>query len=227
MELKRFSLKEKLSSDPASTILIVGSRRTGKTFYGVYLVNAIKPLYSLIIVFTHSKINKEWDRVVEDEMIFGHYDPDIIKLIVKRNKMIIKKCPDINPNVLIIFDDVLDDKSLKTDKMLEMLFTRGRHLHIGVIFSTQYLNAVSKTVRVNTDIVIVTIQNNLQALDILYESYGIIKKNDFINLINEYTQNHMVFVIRNDKLSNKPQIKYQWDKAISLKKKIIKNTKHS
>ena len=217
MELNRFNLKEKLSIDPASTILIVGSRRTGKTFYSKYLVNAIKPLYSLIIVITHSKIKKEWSEVVEDDMIFDHYDPDIIKLIVKRNKLIINECPDINPNVLIIFDDVLDDKSLKTDKMIEMIFTRGRHLHIGIIFNTQYLNSISKTMRVNSDIVIVTIQNNLQALDILYESYGVIKKNEFIQLVNEYTQNRMVFVIRNDKLSNKPTIKYQWDIAKSIK----------
>lgn len=223
MELKRFNLKEKLGIDPASTILIVGSRRTGKTFYSKYLVNAIKPLYSLIIVITHSKIQKEWYEVVEDGMIFNHYDPNIIRLIVKRNKKIIKHCPDINPNVLIVFDDVIDDRSLKNDELIQMIFTRGRHLHIGIIFNTQYLNAISKTMRVNSDIVIVTIQSNLEALDILYESYGVIKKNEFVNLVNEYTQNRMVFVIRNDKLSNKPITKYQWDIAKSIKK--IKKSK--
>ena len=218
MELKKFNLKEKLSIDPASTILIVGSRRTGKTFYSKYLVNAIKPLYSLIIVFSHSKFEKEWNEVVEEDMIFDHYNPDIIGLIVKRNKKIIKSCPDINPNALIIFDDVIDDKSLKKDQMLDMLFTRGRHLHIGVIFNTQYLYALSKDMRVNTDIVIVTMQSNLQALEILYESYGIIKKSEFITLINQYTENHRVFIIRNDKLSNNPLIKYQWDRGKNIKK---------
>lgn len=120
---------------------------------------------------------------------------------------------------MIVFDDVIDDRSLKNDGLIQMIFTRGRHLHIGVIFNTQYLNAISKTMRVNSDIVIVTIQNNLEALDILYDSYGVIKKNEFVNLVNEYTQNRMVFVIRNDKLSNNPIIKYQWDIAKSLKNK--------
>ena len=41
-----------ISIDPSSTMLIVGSRRSGKTTYAKYLVSQINKFYNYIIVFT-------------------------------------------------------------------------------------------------------------------------------------------------------------------------------
>lgn len=213
MDLKKFNTKEKLTIDPASTILICGSRRSGKTTYAKYLVNYIQVLYSLIIVFTHTKNSYQWNELVDEDDIFDEYYPEIIELIERRNKILMEKCPEINPNALIIFDDIIDDSSIRNDETIKRIFTRGRWSHIGCVFLTQYLNFLSPTIRVNADIIICPIQTSLQSFEILYDSYGIIEKKLFFALINKYTHNHSVFIIRNDKKSNVPEIKYQWDRA--------------
>jgi hypothetical protein len=213
IKLERFDTKEKHSIDPSSTILIVGSRRAGKTTYGKYLLSKIKEFYGLVIVFTHTKDSEQWDDLVEPDNIFEGYNPEVIDGLIERYKTLKKKAPDANRNVLVIFDDIIDDKRIRSDDKIESLFIRGRWLHIGVMFLTQYLNSVPPIVRTNTDIVIITIQSSLKAIDILYDSYGLVDKKIFMGLIKHYTENFGVFIIRNDKLTNIVKNKYQWDRA--------------
>lgn len=212
-KLKLFDDKEKSLIDPSSSILVVGSRRSGKTTYSKYLVDRIKHLYSLIIVFTHTKSSGQWNDLIPDNFIIEKYNPEIILNIIKRNKILKKHCPDINRNTLIIFDDVIDDSSLRNDDSIKSIFTIGRWNDIGVLFLTQYLNAISPTCRNNSDIVVCCIQNSNQAIEILYNSYGIIDKQTFINLLNENTKDYNVFIIRNDIVDNNPNNKYFIDKA--------------
>jgi hypothetical protein len=211
--LRRFDKKQKKSMDPASSILVVGSRRAGKTYYSKYLVKKIKKKYSLIILFTHTKESGQWDKIVKPEFQFSKYKPEIIEAIYKRNKEMKEEHPEVNRNCLVIFDDIIDNNTLRHDEMLNSLFIRGRHSSIGIIFLTQYLNALSPTMRANADIVIVPIQSSLKAFEILHDSYGLLPLQQFINLINNYTKNYSVFVIRNDLRSNDPATKYQWDRA--------------
>ena len=214
IKLKIFNDKEKLLIDPSSSILVVGSRRSGKTTYSKYLVEKIKHLYSLIIVFTHTKSSRQWNNLIPEKFIIEKYNPEIIENIIERNKILKKNCPDINRNTLVIFDDVIDDSSLRNDDSIKSIFTIGRWNNIGILFLTQYLNAVSPTCRNNSDIVICCIQNSNQAIEILYNTYGIIDKQTFINLLNENTKDYNVFIIRNDINDNNPIKKYFRDKAI-------------
>jgi len=214
IKLKIFNDKEKLLIDPSSSILVVGSRRSGKTTYSKYLVEKIKHLYSLIIVFTHTKSSGQWNNLIPEKFIIEKYNPEIIENIIERNKILKKNCPDINRNTLVIFDDVIDDSSLRNDDSIKSIFTIGRWNNIGILFLTQYLNAVSPTCRNNSDIVICCIQNSNQAIEILYNTYGIIDKQTFINLLNENTKDYNVFIIRNDINDNNPIKKYFRDKAI-------------
>jgi hypothetical protein len=203
--LKKFDKYEKRNIDPASTILITASRRSGKTYYAKYLVKKIKNLYSLIICFTNTKNSGQWNSILDNDNIIDGYDPEIIEMIYKRNRILKQKAPKANRNVLIIFDDVIDNKKIKNDDMVESLFIRGRHDKIGVIFITQKLTRVSPTIRENSDIIIVPIQKSRKALEALSEEYGVVNSGkDFINLINYYTKDYNVFVIRNDKNSNDP-----------------------
>lgn len=212
--LKKFDKQEKRSIDPASTILITASRRSGKTYYAKYLVKKIKKLYSLIICFTNTKNSGQWNSILNEDNIIDGYDPEIIQMVYDRNKILKNKAPKANRNVLIIFDDVIDNKKIKNDETVESLFIRGRHDGIGVIFITQKLTRVSPTIRENSDIIIVPIQKSRKALEALAEEYGIVNNGkDFINLINSYTKDYHVFVIRNDKNSNDPIEIYQYDRA--------------
>ena len=212
-KLINFDKKEKILIDPSSSILVVGSRRSGKTQYSKYLVDQIKDLYSLIILFTHTKSSHQWDNIINSNCIFDEFDDLIIDKIIKRNQILKEHCPDININTLIIFDDIIDDSNLKNDDSIKRIFTAGRWHNIGIIFLTQYLNALSPTSRTNCDIIICCVQNSLQSVEILYDSYGIIDKKQFVELLNNYTKDFSVFIIKNDKNTNVPEIKYQFDKA--------------
>ena len=171
---------------------------------------------------TNTKSSKQWDDVVgiDSDNIIDHYDPEIVDCLFKRYEIIKEHCEDINPNVLLILEDIIDDPILRNDDSLISIFTRGRWSRIGIILSTQYLNAVNPLLRNNADIIICTIQKSLQSREILCDAYGglLVKKN-FFKLLNDYTNDYMVFIIRNDKNTNNPELLYQWDKVT----KNIKN----
>ena len=68
--------------------------------------------------------------------------------------MIIKKKDPKTKNlfsILLIFDDVADNKAIHNNQALNSCFTRGRHSQISTILSTQKYNAVSTIIRTNMD----------------------------------------------------------------------------
>ena len=54
-------------------------------------------------------------------------------------------------SILLIFDDVADNKAIHNNPSLNSCFTRGRHSQISTILSTQKYNAVSTIIRTNMD----------------------------------------------------------------------------
>ena len=211
MKLKKFEPK---SIDPFSTIMLVGARRSGKSYYMKHLVQKLKSKYSLIVVFTHTKINHFWDDITDEKYIFETWNPSVIQKIYKRNEKIDNDLDKINPNTLIILDDMADDTNLRTDSTFMSLFVRGRHHKCGLIMSTQYINLLSPTIRNNLDIIVIPIQRNKKNIDLLYEFYGsVVDKDLFVELLRNNTKNYSVLVIRNDLHSNSPTEIFLTDKA--------------
>jgi len=52
-------------------------------------------------------------------------------------------------SILLIFDDVADNKAIHNNQALNSCFTRGRHSQISTILSTQKYNEVSTIIRTN------------------------------------------------------------------------------
>ena len=95
------------------------------------------------------KINTEKEKTYFDE--YNHADLENVidtqyKLIDHMKKQEYKKLY----NILIVIDDFADNPSFtRHSKLLHSLYTRGRHLMISTITSTQVFNALSPIIRKN------------------------------------------------------------------------------
>ena len=95
--------------------------------------------------------------VTEDEQIYYQdFDGEAVQHILTTQKKVIdhqKKDPKTKKlfSILLIFDDVADNKAIHNNQALNSCFTRGRHSQISTILSTQKYNAVSTIIRTNMD----------------------------------------------------------------------------
>ena len=91
-----------------------------------------------------------------EQIYFSDFDGEAVQNILDTQKHIIhhqKKDPKTKRlfSILLIFDDVADNKAIHNDKALNSCFTRGRHSQVSTILSTQKYNAVSTIIRTNMD----------------------------------------------------------------------------
>ena len=119
----------------------------------------------------------------------------------KQDIRISKKSKDTkNPKqCLIILDDSIGmklDISFKTN--LDLLFSRGRHYNISIIFISQYIkNYISTTIRNNIDYLLFSV-NNYNVIKIIYDLVvydGNIK--EFIKFVNKKTKNYTFLIYNN------------------------------
>jgi len=179
-----------------------------------WLVEKIKAKYSLIVVFTQTKVNEFWNDITDSKYIFDRWNPSVVEKIYKRRQKIDKELTKINPNTLIILDDMADDTNLRTDNTFMSLSVRGRHHKCGVLMSTQYINLLSPTIRNNLDIIVIPMQRNKKNIDLLYDFYGsLVDKDEFFKLLKDNTKDYGVLVIRNDLHSNNVNEIFLSDKA--------------
>ena len=93
----------------------------------------------------------------EDEQIYyPDFDGEAVQHILTTQKKVIdhqKKDPKTKKlfSILLVFDDVADNKAIHNNPALNSCFTRGRHSQISTILSTQKYNAVSTIIRTNMD----------------------------------------------------------------------------
>ena len=147
--------------------LILAPSGSGKT---VLLVGQILDVFKDCFdagchIFSHSiNIDDQWRPVKQhleergfapEKYCHEKYDEEVLAKILAEQKQVIeyqkRKGHTKLFQLLIIFDDMLDDQRLmRHSKQLEILFVRARHLAISTIVSVQKYRAVMPIVRVNT-----------------------------------------------------------------------------
>ena len=172
IKVKEYQVKqskyEHVSKLPTRSVINAASG-SGKT---VLIQNLILDIYkgcfSRIYIFSPSiDIDDTWLPVkkyiadelttTEDEQIYYQdFDGDAVQHILATQKKVIdhqKKDPKTKKlfSILLIFDDVADNKAIHNNQALNSCFTRGRHSQISTILSTQKYNAVSTIIRTNMD----------------------------------------------------------------------------
>lgn len=147
--------------DIAKTIVFFGKRGTGKTFAMRWILqnDVIRSLLPRLIVMTDTKINGFWQQYIPEDYVHEGFDHDLLLEIMERQKEVIKKWraldekdkPFYNPNLCVVFDDIISNRTVKFNETFEKFFTLGRHLMITIMVTSQYAKGVNTVARGNID----------------------------------------------------------------------------
>ena len=128
---------KKIKTD--TTMVIIGRRGSGKStvvrWICYYLKKKIR--FPLVVCATEDSHN-DYKGIVPGSCIYTKYNPDILKELIKQQKMLTildkKKDPRYHGKVikaLVLMDDVLSDvKAMKKDNSFSQCFFEGRHDNI-------------------------------------------------------------------------------------------------
>lgn len=140
---------------PASTILLVGRRGTGKSTVLRDLAwnFAQRDIIDLAIGMSPTEESSEsLSSFLPKTLIFDEYREDKIAALMASQKAAWKR--GHGPHVLLFLDDCAYDKTVFKSKTMRELFMNGRHRRIGLIFAMQYVMDMPPDIRSNCDVVI-------------------------------------------------------------------------
>ena len=102
-------------------------------------------------------------------------------------------------HVLLVLDDCVSDVNFHTAKCFERLFTRGRHIKISLIITTQYPYLIPPVARINTDFLLVG-QMNKQGLKVMADEFlmGDIEPREFFKMYYNATNDYGFLIINNN-----------------------------
>lgn len=182
------------------SMIVVSKRNSGKSYLCKHLLKTFMhdtKLFDYIVLFsTTANLTKDFEclpkKAVQEEFS-----------TLKLNKILDhqKKYKDSNnpKQCLIILDDTIGCK-LDSDfkQNLDLLFSRGRHYNISIMFISQYIkNYISTTIRNNIDYLLFSV-NNYNVIKIIYDLVvydGTIK--DFIRFVNANTKDYNFLIYNN------------------------------
>ena len=182
------------------SMVVVSKRNSGKSYLTKHLLNMFmieNKLFDYIVLFSSTAhLTKDFE-CLPKKAIQDDFSTTKINKILEHQK---KSKDSNNPKqCLIILDDTIGQKldiSFKTN--LDLLFSRGRHYNISIIFISQYIkNYISTTIRNNIDYLLFSV-NNYNVIKIIYDLVvydGSIK--DFIKFVNEKTKNYTFLIYNN------------------------------
>lgn len=184
---------------------LVGKRCSGKSVLLKYLVQSNRKKWNKIFCICPTEsINRFYADIIPADNIHDEYDDDWIgELIDTMTRLNTGKSVSKHTKCLIILDDCGSDANFHQSKSLAKLYTRGRHLSISVILTTQHLHHVPPVARVNADYVLVS-QLNRASVDLLCNEYcaGCIDKDEFFKLYKNATKDYSFFVINQNSVRN-------------------------
>jgi hypothetical protein len=154
-ELQNLDVERDILDD--FTIVLVGRRRSGKSFAARHILHKLSHRYPCGVVITGTKLNKFWNAHIPKEFIHDVENMDnVLSRIFYRQRKIIEMNLNIDPRMFIILDDVLGEKyNVRFSKILTKVFTEGRHHRILTIITTQDPRGIPPDLRENTDLAII------------------------------------------------------------------------
>lgn len=137
------------------TVVLVGRRRSGKTYLSRWLMYHMRFRFPFGIVITGTKQNNFWAQYVPEEFIHDIEDINMVLDMVFARQTYIKAHPElgIDPRMFIILDDVLSDKfRIRFSVSLSKIFTDGRHNDVFTLITLQDAKGIPPDLRENTDL---------------------------------------------------------------------------
>ena len=135
------------------TVCLCGKRHSGKSELIKYIVSLYGHQFNKIFFICPSEaVNKFYSQFLPSENIFTDYSESWIeKLMARLIKINVGKKDNEAAHILLILDDCVSDVNMHTARNFEKIFTRGRHLKISLLITTQYTYLIPPVARINCD----------------------------------------------------------------------------
>jgi len=183
------------------TVCLCGKRHSGKSELIKYIISLYGHQFNRIFVICPSEaVNKFYSKVLPPENIFTEYSEEWIEKLMKRLIQInVGKNDDNSAHILLIMDDCVSDVNMHSAKNFEKIFTRGRHLKISLMITTQYPYLIPPVARINCDYILVG-QLNKQGLKVMSDEFlmGDISPKEFNKMYYESTNDYGFLIINNN-----------------------------
>ncbi len=161
---------DKLNITIPGLYILCAYQGSGKSHLIRYLMYENRKKFDYGIVFTNTFFDDDAYDFFPAKFVHPEYDENILQKLMDIQAKLIEK--GIIKEVIVIFDDCIDDPNQFTSKALKRLCTQLRHYHITVIFSTQYCNAIPPRMRTNSMGCFIFKTDTEVSLKALFESYG-------------------------------------------------------
>ena len=182
------------------SMIVVSKRNSGKSYLVKHLLKLFmvdNKLFNYIVLFSSTaNLSHDFDCLPKKAIQEDFSSAKVNKILDFQKASKESKNPK---QCLIILDDTIGaklDPSFKTN--LDLLFSRGRHFNISIIFISQYIkNYISTTIRNNIDYLLFSI-NNYNVIKIIYDLVvysGNIK--EFIKFVGDKTKNYTFLIYNN------------------------------
>lgn len=222
ISLRKFKIKDIV---PNATILLLGRRRSGKSWLVRDIFYHHRDIPSGLIFSGTEDANPFFGDFVPDSFIHSQYDPELISRVLMKQG---KKVRDARKQKLakdgllpsnrffVVLDDMLADaSSWKKEKTVQEIFFNGRHFNLFFILTMQYPLGIPPALRSNIDYVFIFNEPNIKNRRNIYDGYaGMIPSFDhFQNILDSCTQNHECLVIKTSGNSTDIRDQVFWYKA--------------
>lgn len=225
LSLKKFKIKSIL---PNATVLLIGRRRSGKSFLTRDIFYHHRDIPSGLIFSGTEEANPFYGDFIPDCFIHSKYDPELIETVKNKQSKKTREArntPEGKPTngclpknrFFLVLDDMLQDANeWKRDSTIKSIFYNGRHYNFFFILAMQYPYGITPDLRSNIDYVFVFNEPSVKNRKKIYEDYGgmIPSFDHFCNILDDCTQNFECLVL---KLSgSSPNLRDQvfWYKAL-------------
>ena len=129
---------------PDATILILGRRRSGKSFLTRDIFYHHKNIPSGVVFSGTEEASPFFGNFIPDSFIHSEYDPELMESIMNHQKKKIREAKadglsesgkHASNNLFIVLDDMLHDaQNWKKEKTIKSIFFNGRHYNFLFIF---------------------------------------------------------------------------------------------
>jgi hypothetical protein len=158
-----------------------------------------KKVDSVIIFSNTSHLNDDYPSVAKE--LKRQFDEAELKRLMDHQEATDK---EKRKKVLVVFDDLLGDKSAKNSNLIMKCYSLGRHLSINPILICQVQNHVlTPTTKANSDYILMSRLNRFQ-LGNIWESIPHMDKNVFIKFVEDQNKNYQFIVSDMTSQSNNP-----------------------
>ena len=157
LKLRRWDAQTHLTKKPCSLILLIGKRGTGKSYLLQHLAAIFKDTGKVDMAIGMSptdESNETLQSFLPKTLIYSDFNEHMFETVVAEQRKRIKAGKP-RRNVIFFMDDCgFDAKTIFKSKVMKRLFYNGRHVHVGLVFTLQYVMDLDTSFRTNIDVCI-------------------------------------------------------------------------